>query len=309
MREGTRTMNAQGQEQVSRAFGYKWLRSAKFGIEGDTVEALASFTLEMLGWPNEAAYAQYLSDKGRILDAGCGNGRETALMARLAPAAEVFGLDISDAVIAARENTAHLPNAKILQADLCSPPLDIGKFNYIAALGVLHHTPNTYVAFRSVIRLLLAPGGEFAFYIYRKKAPIREFTDDLVRKAICDLEPEEAWREMEGITLLGKALSDLKAEIEVPAIKSLGVQAGRHNVQRLIYYTILKCYWRDAWSFEDNVHVNFDWYYPRFAWRHTASDVRRWIAEEGVEEVFFKETTAGLCFRVRKNRCQQEGPS
>ncbi len=29
---------------------------------------------------------------------------------------------------------------------------------------------------------LLAPGGELMFYVYRRKAPIREFTDDYVRE-------------------------------------------------------------------------------------------------------------------------------
>jgi len=112
--------------------------------------------------------------------------------------------------------------------------------------------------------------------------------------------PEEAWKEMEGITILGRELSRINAEIEVPEIKVLGIDGGKHNLQRMMYYTMVKCYWRETFSFEDNVHVNYDWYYPKFAWRHTPEEVRQWFSELGLEETFFKEIPAMLSFRARK---------
>lgn len=138
--------------------------------------------------------------------------------------------------------------------------------------------------------------------IYAKKAPIREFTDDYVRGKLRTMTPSEAWSEMESITLLGKALSELNVDIEIPEVKLLGMKAGRHDIQRLLYYTVLKCYWRDTWSFEDNVHVNYDWDHPEYAWRHTPEEVRSWIVDLGAEEIFFKQVPAQLSFRLRKPR-------
>jgi hypothetical protein len=163
----------------------------------------------------------------------------------------------------------------------------------------LHHTPNTERAFKA-LATLLSSRGEFAFYVYRKKAPIREFSDDFVRAEIRKLPPADAWEEMERLTLFGKALSELNAQIEVPSIRTLGIEAGKHNLQRLLYYTVLKCYWRDEWSLEENTHVNFDWFYPQYAWRHTPEQVRQWFVEAQVVERGLVEIPAGLTFRVAR---------
>lgn len=257
--------------------------------------------MALLGWKDEKEYANYLSPARVILDAGCGNGRETIRLARLNPEALVIGLDISDAVDAASRNAKGIPNIRFVQADLCSPPFFKNSFDYIFSFGVLHHTPDTRKAF-SALAPLLAQNGEFAFYVYRKKAPLREYSDDFVRETIRTMSLDDAWEEMERLTLFGKALSDLKAQIDIPAIPTLGIEGGKHDVQRLFYYTVLKCYWRDGWSLEENTHINFDWFYPQYSWRHTVEEVRDWIDEAGMSEREFIEIPAGLSFRVGRLR-------
>ncbi len=42
--------------------------------------------------------------------------------------------------------------------------------------GRTHHTDSTRAALEAVARLL-APGGRLLFYVYRRKGPVREFTD------------------------------------------------------------------------------------------------------------------------------------
>ncbi len=233
-----------GQAQVAEAFGYKWRRAAGFGMSGETEAVMQDWLLDLRGWQNETEYADFLSPFRTILDAGSGNGRDLAQIARLRPDALTVGIEISAAIDVAAENVKHLPNVLLVQGDICRPPLKPGSFDYVTSNGVLHHTPNTKEAMRSVLSLL-APGGQLAFTLYRKKAPIREFTDDYVRREIRNMTPAEAWREMESVTLLGKALSDFRAEIEIPDVKVLGMQGGRHNLQRFLYYTVLKCYWRE----------------------------------------------------------------
>ena len=85
-------------------------------------------------------------------------------------------------------------------------------------------------------------------------------------------------------------MSRLNATITLSRpIEILGIAAGTHDVQRLIYYTFLKCFWNDAFDFETNNMVNFDWYHPHDAWQHTDAEVRGWLDELGVREYQFND--------------------
>jgi SAM-dependent methyltransferase len=287
-----------GQAQVAEVFGYKWTRTPNIGVDRRGAAVMTPWMMGVLGFADEGAYARYLSRFRTMLDAGCGNGRETARMARLNPSALVVGLDLSDGIEVAARGASGLTNARFVRGDLNNPPA-LGSFDFILSFGVLHHTPDTRAAFLSVAKLL-APGGEFAFYVYRKKAPLREFADDHVRQALATMTPAEAWSEMERITEFGRALSNLKAKIDVPEIRSLGIDGGCHDLQRLIYYTVLKCYWNDGFTFEDNVHINYDWYAPKYAWRHTEDEIRTWMREAGLVETFMKAIPAGYSFRAAR---------
>jgi arsenite methyltransferase len=157
------------------------------------------------------------------------------------------------------------------------------------------------LALKSLARLL-EPDGEILFYVYKKKSPIREFTDDYVRNAISSLGPDEAWELLRPLTKLGKALSDLKAEVTVPEdIPYLGIKAGRYDVQRLIYWHFAKLYWRDTFTLEENNHVNFDWYHPKYASRHTEEELRRWCAEAGLTVTRLDTQDAGYTIRAIKH--------
>ncbi len=294
-----------GQRQVQTAFAHKWGRTPDWGIHGETASVMTDWMMPLLGWRDEAEYAGFLSGKSRVLDAGCGNGREAIRMARLNPGAEVVGIDLSD-IEAAQNNARGLDNISFVKADLTEAPFPPASFDYILSFGVLHHTPDTRRSLESLLPLL-SPGGELAFYVYRQKPPLREYSDDLVRDALQEMAPDEAWQEMESLTRFGKALADLNVEIDVPEVSTLGIREGRHNVQRLVYYAFLKCYWRDGWSMEENTHVNFDWFYPRYAWRHTPEEVRGWLAENDLDETYYGEIDAGLWFRVKLTRRSGQG--
>jgi len=89
-------------------------------------------------------------------------------------------------------------------------PFPDSTFDAIVSEGVLHHTPSTQKAIESGARVL-APGGEFHFYVYRRKAPGREFTDDHVREQLRDMTDEQAWNAMRPLTKLARNLSALHA--------------------------------------------------------------------------------------------------
>ena len=121
-----------------------------------------------------------------ILDAGTGLGRVVMDFCEVCKSGEVFGVDLSDAVEGAYQNTKKYPNAHILQADLMNLPFKRESFDFIFSEGVLHHTPNTQKAFEVLVNYL-APKGEIAIYIYEKKGPIREFCDDYIRQSTTKL--------------------------------------------------------------------------------------------------------------------------
>ena len=40
--------------------------------------------------------------------------------------------------------------------------------------------------------------------------------------------------------------------------------------------------------------MNFDWYYPKFAYRHTPDEVRKWYYDTKIKISSFKEIESGI---------------
>jgi arsenite methyltransferase len=289
-----------GQKQVAESFGFKWQQRgsyeyAQFGTW------YHEWLLARYGFANDSELRAYFQARRRILEVGCGSGMSSTLsLSGAGREQEWVGMDISVAVDVARERLSHVPNTDFVQGDILQLPFREGTFDTIFAEGVLHHTPSTEQALKSLAPLLES-GGEILFYVYRKKGPIREFTDDYVRGIVSGLPPQDAWDVMRPLTKLGQALAELHAEVEVPEdIPYLGIRAGRYDVQRLIYWHFAKMFWNDAYSFEGNNHVNFDWYHPQYAHRHTEDEIRGWCADAGLSIHYFDAQESGFTVRAIK---------
>lgn len=268
--------------QTRRSFREKWAKNPDAGFRNTLTEGsvLQNWILNRNGFYSLSDFGKYLENKKRILDGGCGNGRVTALLAS-AFEGPVVGVDLNAAPIA-QENLAGVPNVEIKEGDLLGDLSHLGKFDFIYCQEVLHHTQDPRGGFLNLCTLL-EPNGEIAIYVYRIKAPIREFADDFVRDAIKDLPYEEAMEASRQITELGKVLSKITEEIEFPEVKVLGIKAGKYTPQRFIYHSFLKCFWNDELSDHENVVINYDWYHPSTATRHTIEEVRGWFNEAGLE--------------------------
>ena len=166
-------------------------------------------------------------------------------------------------------------------------PFADAMFDFVIADGVLHHTPDTRAAVEALLKKV-KPGGEFFFYVYRKMGAARQFSDEHIRAQFKQLEPEACYAACEGLTELGRELSRLNATIRLEkGVPALGIPPGQHDVQRLLYYNFVKCFWNEAFDFETNNMVNFDWYHPHNAWQHTEEEVRTWLDEMGVRQFRF----------------------
>lgn len=290
-----------GQAQTADSFGFKWQKRDSYSSDAFS-DVYGRWIVGKHGFASREDMRRYFGAKGRVLDAGCGAGLATSVWLddswRGRDDATFVGIDISSAIDVAKERLGRIPGTHFVQADIMRLPFRPGTFDAIISEGVLHHTPSTEAALGALARLL-APGGELLFYVYRKKGPVREFTDDYVRGVVADQPPEKVWEMLRPLTLLGKALSDLHATVTVPEdIPFLGIKAGEHDVQRLIYWNFVKLFWNDRFSVDENVHLNFDWFHPRYAHRQTEEDVRLWCERLGLRIDHFDTQESGFTVRA-----------
>jgi SAM-dependent methyltransferase len=291
---------ASAHASTAATFSDKWRRFRRYGLEPEHREFLFGWYCKKFGLSDEAELRAFYRDRERVLEVGPGSGFNTRFIAENC-LGEVVALDISDAAHTTYENTRSLPNCLVVQADLMEAPFVDESFDLIVADGVLHHTPDTKAAVAALYRKL-RPGGHFFFYVYRRMGAIRRFADEYIRDRFTRLSADDCYAACEAITELGRELSHLSARVTLSKpIDVLGIPAGTHDVQRLIYYNILKCFWNDAFDFETNNMVNFDWYHPLHAWQHSPEEVEGWLGELGVSDWQFNDANPnGISILLRK---------
>lgn len=272
------------QKQTEETFGFKWKKRDTFESPASLKRA-REWLVERYGDVANEDWLRKAEGKSVILDAGCGAGMSGLELFRDAlDDIHYVGVDISEAadVAARRFEEQGLPGT-FFQADIVNLPLKERSLDAIFSEGVLHHTDSTFNAIKSLCRLL-KPGGRFLFYIYKKKGPIREFTDDYIREKLQAVSPQEGWDLVMPLTKLGKVLGDLNLEIDIPDdIALLEVPKGKIDIQRLFYWHVFKAFHRPDFTLDEMNHINFDWYAPANAYRQSPAEVRSWCEELGLE--------------------------
>jgi SAM-dependent methyltransferase len=98
-----------------------------------------------------------------VLEGGCGKGRHTQLIARWGCKA-IVAVDLGDAVDVAFQQTRHLENVHVVQADITRPPTP-RVFDLAFSVGVLHHLPVPVDGFRA-LHSRVVPGGRVSIWVY-----------------------------------------------------------------------------------------------------------------------------------------------
>ena len=253
-----------GQDAYAESFGDEWHRFRTVQIDSlnGTTESQDGFRRKTGLTPEEL--------RGRlVLDAGVGAGRYAEVMARWG--AEVVGVDLTRAVDAAAQNLRGYPAAHLVQADIFALPFRDETFDVAYSIGVLHHTPDTAAAFRRVAALV-KKGGQLAVYVYHAGGLMR-YTSDALRIVTTRLpRPLVYW----GST----------AAIPIYYLHRLPV-LGR--VLEILLPTIGHPRWRWRWL------DTFDWYTPRYQWKHRYPEVFRWFREAGFNLVHIADEP--ICVR------------
>ncbi len=97
----------------------------------------------------------------RVLEAGCGVGAQTIILARQSPDARITSLDISESSLAAaqqRAQAAGIRNVQFERGDLYHLSFAPGSFDHVFVCFVLEHLPDPVRALAG-LKQVLRPGG------------------------------------------------------------------------------------------------------------------------------------------------------
>ena len=244
-----------GQDAYAESFGDEWhrFRTVQLDSANGTTESQDGFALKT-GLRAEDV-------RGRlVLDAGVGAGRYAEVMARWG--AEVVGVDLTRAVDAAAENLRPWAGAHLVQADIFALPFREETFDLAYSIGVLHHTPDTAAAFRRVAAMV-KKGGQLAVYVYHAGGLMRYVSDTL--RIVT--------------TRLPRPVVYYASTVAIPLhyLHRLPV-VGR--VSQILLPTIDHRHWRWRWL------DTFDWYTPKYQWKHRYPEVLRWFRECGFTDLY-----------------------
>jgi ubiquinone/menaquinone biosynthesis C-methylase UbiE len=238
-------------EHYTSSFGYQWNAFAKAQLDSaNGSHRSRDVFVEKTGLALESL-------KGKtVLDAGCGMGRFAEVCALAG--ADVHAIDLSTAVEAASRNLGHHQNVSFYQADIMNLPFPEGTFDVIYSIGVLHHTPDTKRAFLSLTRLL-KPGGRIAIWVYSTRLRLM-FGGEVLRMVTPRLSKP----------VLMKAARLAIPMYHVHRLPLVGLAT------RALLPTSLNP--DPEWRWLDT----FDWYSPRYQWKHTYPEVQEWFRQAGL---------------------------
>lgn len=249
----------QEQQRTKSAYGLQWNRFRILRPEEDR----ATFR-------NRTGLSERDLHGSVVLDAGCGMGRYTRIAREMG--ARVVGIDLSQAVQAARELTADHPPLGFVRADLLRLPFLPGSFDHIFSLGVLDHTPDPKRAFLGLARLL-KPGGRIAIWVYPREKPNVERVMNFHR-AISKRLPLPI---LVGLSRLTSPIGSVKRRLMLSRnrlLTRLGVVLHAATIGVSMH--------PDP---EVRVCDTLDWYAPRYLSRHTFQEVLGWFEEAGLVDI------------------------
>ncbi len=262
--QGLKDSRAQGpskdQTRTQAAYGLQWNRFRIIREDEDR----ATFRNRTRLNPEDLA--------GKIvLDAGCGMGRYLRIAGE-SSAKRIVGVNLSEAVLAARDLTRDLPHISVIRGDLLRLPFAPGSFDLIYSLGVIDHTPDPRASFLALARLL-KPGGRIAIWVYSRERTIVEWIMN-AQRALTKRLP------------LGVLEPLCRVFAPIGAVKWRLMSSRRWLIQRLgvavHLATIGVSMHPDP---EVRVCDTLDWYAPKYLTRHTADEVAGWFAEAGLTGV------------------------
>ncbi len=263
--------------QVCRRYSFQWFSRWKGHFEG---ERCYGFNDDIyIGWVKEQLQCRRTPQAGEwMLDAGCGSGEKTAVLARQCPEQNVVGLDLGvESLEQATAKFGDRPNLDYVHGNILKPPFKDRIFDYGMSLGVLHHTPNTRQAF-AVFRRLLKEETTCVIWIYPTYWEGREWRMPYFGRDFITFG--------QGYRLPPRLLRFIAHAMVVtfyPIVQFLFKKSYRRIGRDLPFFRVDSMTRKER--YDAQVFYCFDTLLPRYQWRHPIQQVQSWFVEEGLEPV------------------------
>lgn len=257
-------------ERTKKSFGYQWRKYKRIytRLEEETFLKKTGFSKGQLR-------------NKLVLDVGCGYGRYSYIAGKLG--GNVIGIDLSDAVDSAYENTKGMGNVNIIQANLFNLPLKEGIFDVIFSIGVLHHTPSPSRSFDAVVPYAKR-GGIVSIWVYRTRGKAMDFLDKSIRTVTNKL-PHPLFF---SLCWVARPLG---------AVVLWATPHFRHI--RTVFFFVSHKPYADMRQAD-----TFDWWTPEYVHFHTDEELHGWFSKNKLKNITHREPVV-----VGKDRIADVGVS
>lgn len=271
------------------SFGLQWNR-----FKAEQIDAINGFGLSAQRFADETGWDPAWMRGKWILDAGCGAGRFLDVASRAG--ADVVGVDLTDAVDAARANLKDRPNVHLVQADLYRLPFVPGAFDGCYCLGVIQHTPDPHAALRALPRTV-KPGGRLAFFIYERRRWTMLYSKYLVRPLTSRMNDRLLLGLITALMPVLFPLTELLFRLPGVLGKAFAFAIPVSNYVGVNRRTNGGLTWRQRyrWAIMDT----FDMLAPRYDQPQRFDDVRRTLTQAGVQDLA-RTAPYALCLQGRR---------
>lgn len=263
--------------EVCRRYAFQWLSRWQGRFEGQRCYGFDDDIY--IGWVKGQLQCRGAAKPGDwLLDAGCGSGEKTAVLARHCPDQSVVGMDLGlPSLEKATAQFGTRTNLDYVNANILKPPFRPGTFDYGMSLGVLHHTPDTRQAF-AAFRRMLKEETTCVIWIYPTywEGPewrMPYFGRDFITFGQGYRMPTGLLRLIAHAMVLGF----------YPIVEFFFKKGYRRIGRDLPFFRVDSMTRKERYAAQ--VFYCFDTLLPRYQGRHTIKEVEGWIAEEGLDPV------------------------
>jgi 2-polyprenyl-3-methyl-5-hydroxy-6-metoxy-1,4-benzoquinol methylase len=260
------------QKNTQASFGYQWLR---YDFQDDREDRDIFL--------HDSQLAEKELHGKVILDAGCGMGRYTRVAGQMGE--EIIGVDLSQSILKAYQNTRDNPSVHIIQADLLHLPFRKKQFDIIYSLGVLHHTPDPHQAFCN-LSACLKEQGTMSVWVYGTAGRFQDFKTNPLRGergkfVTSNSEKRIYWLIVTAREFLSNAVRQVTTRVYLPLLYLLCYPLAALGKVPLLKYLTASVHrnWRVR------LQENFDWFSPQYQSHHTKEEVLGWFNEVKLDEI------------------------
>jgi ubiquinone/menaquinone biosynthesis C-methylase UbiE/uncharacterized protein YbaR (Trm112 family) len=263
--------------EVCRRYSVQWLSRWLGKFEG---ERCYGFDDDIyIGWVKEQLECRQKPEPGAwLLDAGCGSGEKTRVLARKCPEQNVVGLDLGvESLEKATAAFGDMANIDYVQGNIMEPPFKDRAFDAGMSLGVLHHTNNTREAFAK-FRRMLKEETTCVIWIYPTYWEAPEWRMPYFAR--------DYFTFGQGYRIPTSVLRTLAHAIVIgwfPIVQFFFWKSYRRIGRDLPFFRIYSMSWKER--YQAQVFYCFDTLLPRYQWRHKVKEVESWFVEEGLDPV------------------------